>query len=293
MELNWILFPAPSSSYLASDFDQELRWVPRRNPAKDQTHIPCLYLPYRLGASKILIYFHGNAEDLGQAYGMMDEIRANLMIHVIGVEYPGYGIYKGSSSEKQILEDAESVFSFLTDQVGWSPSDVILCGRSIGSGPATELASRKNPCALALVSPYTSIRDVASHVAGTFLSKMLAQRFENERNIENVNCPTFIVHGKNDALIPWTHSVQLTRKCPGNCTLYAPDEMDHCRIDVTEDLAIPMARFFGHNDIDISPKKDKETYAALDREFTETPESFERRSYNKGSFLHRLSRILA
>ena len=45
-------------------------------------------------ASKIfLLYFHGNAEDLGYSYDLLFDLRANLKINIIAMEYPGYGIY--------------------------------------------------------------------------------------------------------------------------------------------------------------------------------------------------------
>lgn len=43
--------------------------------------IPCIYLPYSQGSSKILIYFHGNAEDVGLATELLDYIRALLRVN--------------------------------------------------------------------------------------------------------------------------------------------------------------------------------------------------------------------
>jgi hypothetical protein len=34
-------------------------------------HIPCLYLPYEEGADKLVLYFHGNAEDIGLAFDLV------------------------------------------------------------------------------------------------------------------------------------------------------------------------------------------------------------------------------
>ncbi len=34
-------------------------------------YIPCLYMPYDEGATKLVIYFHGNAEDIGLAFDLM------------------------------------------------------------------------------------------------------------------------------------------------------------------------------------------------------------------------------
>ena len=73
--------------------------------------IPCLLLKYEYGSSKIFLYFHANAEDLGRAYKFLTYINVYLKMHVIAVEYPGYGVYQGDSpSAQKIKDDAERVF---------------------------------------------------------------------------------------------------------------------------------------------------------------------------------------
>ena len=44
------------------------------------------------GSSKIMIYFHGNAEDMGTASAMMGKLGQSLQCHTICIEYPGYGV---------------------------------------------------------------------------------------------------------------------------------------------------------------------------------------------------------
>ena len=56
-------------------------------------YIPAMNFPYNLGSSKIMIYFHANAEDIVLANELMDYMRSLLRINVIAVEYPGYGLY--------------------------------------------------------------------------------------------------------------------------------------------------------------------------------------------------------
>jgi hypothetical protein len=34
-------------------------------------HIPCLYLPFDDGSRKIILYYHGNAEDIGLAFDLL------------------------------------------------------------------------------------------------------------------------------------------------------------------------------------------------------------------------------
>lgn len=57
--------------------------------------IPCLFLRCNEPSSKLLIHFHGNAEDLGRAREFLNVMRTCLSVHVLAVEYPGYGIYQG------------------------------------------------------------------------------------------------------------------------------------------------------------------------------------------------------
>lgn len=91
-----------------------------------------------------------------------------LQVHVLAMEYPGYGVYKGDSSASQIALDATNVYDYLNVVLGVDESSIILFGRSIGSGPASLVASQKNPCALLLMSAFKSIRDIVSEQAGQY-----------------------------------------------------------------------------------------------------------------------------
>ena len=86
-----------------------------------------------------------------------------------------------------ILEDANTVFNYLVDQVGWKSKDIILFGRSLGTGPATELAASKDPGALLLMSAYTSIRGVVKNISGYFTQYLIAERFKNIELMEFVH----------------------------------------------------------------------------------------------------------
>lgn len=95
--------------------------------------IPCLFTEWP-NSGKLLLYFHGNAEDVGISKEFVDMICKNLRINALAVEYPGYGIYKGKCSSEQILMDAEYVYDYLTQIVKIDQENIIIFGRSIGSG---------------------------------------------------------------------------------------------------------------------------------------------------------------
>ena len=56
------------------------------------------------------------------------------------MEYIGYGIYPGSPTAERLLEDAIIVYDFLIKEIKVPESNIIIFGRSIGTGPATWLA---------------------------------------------------------------------------------------------------------------------------------------------------------
>ena len=82
MDFNNLFFPAPKPTYNYSTFlpyfsqnDEGLLSVPKVNSS---SHIPCLLIRYRdkiaIKQHKILLFFHGNAEDLGHCEAMLRKI---------------------------------------------------------------------------------------------------------------------------------------------------------------------------------------------------------------------------
>ena len=61
--------------------------------------------------------------------------------------------------------------------------------------------------------------------------------------MHNVSCPTFIVHGQKDKLIPIEHAYQLKDKCNGPTFFLSPPLMTHNDFDFYEDLIRPLMRF--------------------------------------------------
>ncbi|TNV78422.1 hypothetical protein FGO68_gene10863 [Halteria grandinella] len=261
MDFNHFIFPAPESSYSQDDYQGELLFVPRRKkpilPHLDPSlPIPCLYMPCHNGgggSTKLMIYFHGNAEDLGLSWELLDHLRSSLKMHVLAVEYPGYGIYPGVPTAEKILEDALSVWEYLTLELGVKRTEIILFGRSLGSGPAIELAAHVNPCALLLMTAYLSIREVVRSLAGGMAAYLVHERFRNIENIKEVGCPTFLIHGQRDTLIPASHSQELHSACGGPASLLLSNDMDHNEFDFYEDLSHPFNFFLQQCGISSNP----------------------------------------
>lgn len=161
-----------------------------------------------------IIYFHGNAGDLsGWQNVAADFITAGYNILII--DYRGYGKSTGTISEKGLYHDAEAAWQYMIDK-GFLPANIIIYGRSIGTGIAVELASRYTCKGLVLESPYTSLKQLAQEKAPyLFPSLWLKYHFDNIGKIEKVQSPVLFVHGEHDTLIPVSHTKTLYEKFSG------------------------------------------------------------------------------
>lgn len=66
------------------------------------------------------------------------------------------------------MNDAEYVYNYLTKRLGYNENRIIVFGRSIGSGPATYLASKYKPACLTLMSPFTSLKAAVRDYIGSW-----------------------------------------------------------------------------------------------------------------------------
>ncbi|TYZ62490.1 hypothetical protein PybrP1_001992 [[Pythium] brassicae (nom. inval.)] len=178
-----------------------------------RNRIPAFYIPQD-SAQYTLLFSHGNAEDLGMIYDWFREVGRRLNVNVMAYDYSGYGISEGEPSEDACFADAEAAFAYLVSVKKTPPSNIILYGRSLGSGPTTHLAvqqSRLNlPVAgVILQSPLLSI----FRVAFNFRYTLPGDLFCNIDIIEAVQSPVTIIHGTRDEVVPFWHGEGLFEMC--------------------------------------------------------------------------------
>ena len=161
------------------------------------------------GARYTVLYSHGSAEDLDDIGYLVDEIR-DLGLDVLAYDYEGYGTSEGAPSERGIYEDIDAAYRYLTEVRGIAPERVILYGRSLGSGPAVDLASRADVGGLVLESAFTSAFRVATRV------RLLPwDQFDNLGKMPRVRCPVLVLHGTADPLVKLRQAQQLFKAAKG------------------------------------------------------------------------------
>jgi abhydrolase domain-containing protein 17 len=191
-----MIFQPPPSSYRAGQLP--IVMVPT-----DGGSIATLHLP-NPRATVTVLYAHGNAEDLGHAAPLLEELR-RAGFAVLAFDYRGYGLSTGGPpSAAGATSDMEVVYQHAVRTLKIPPSRIVLYGRSVGSGPATDLAARVPIGGLVLESAFVSAFRVLTRV-----SLLPFDRFHNLRHIRRVRAPVLVIHGTEDEVIPVSHGRRL------------------------------------------------------------------------------------
>jgi len=178
-----------------------------RIPLPDGGEVAAVYLP-NPAAKHTLWFFHGNAEDLGTLEPFLRQLHARGFA-VFAYDYPGYGVSSGQPNEKSIYATNAAASRYLQDTLRVPLSRVILVGRSLGGGPATDLAAREQVAGLVLQSTFMSVYRVMTRV------RLLPfDQFENLRKLPRVKCPVLVMHGTADEVIPFAHGEKLFAAAP-------------------------------------------------------------------------------
>ncbi|KAL3805364.1 hypothetical protein HJC23_009071 [Cyclotella cryptica] len=220
-----------------------------RGTDKVKYKIPAFYVRRR-GAKHTVLFSHGNAEDLGMMYKRMKDLALVLCVNVMAYDYTGYGLSiceakeeegtdcgefvvdgnnsvngvsksganaeRNVPSENMIYRNIEAAYAYLTQTRNIPPRNIILYGRSLGSGPSCYLAAKtalmgESVGGLILHSPFLSVYKVVADVWGM---DVRGDMFNNEKRAGNVRCPTLIIHGKQDEVVPFWHAPRLLAAIP-------------------------------------------------------------------------------
>jgi fermentation-respiration switch protein FrsA (DUF1100 family) len=221
--ISTLVFQPPEITYQHAK--KHIIWITTKSAA----NIPAFFIDRH--APVTILFSHGNAEDLGMIYEWFYEFSKEIHVNLLAYDYEGYGKATGAPSEVSCYEDIEAVFSYLTETLNKKPENIILYGRSLGSGPCEYYSSFFSLCAhydrvdvcaacylaekltqnnvriggLMLQSPLLSVFRVVFNFRFTFPGDM----FPNIDRVANIKCPVFIIHGTRDEIVPFWNGEQL------------------------------------------------------------------------------------
>ncbi|MBE9116013.1 alpha/beta hydrolase [Lusitaniella coriacea LEGE 07157] len=203
----YVFFRADSMIFLPQPATYQDTQEILKLPVTETEKISALHLPNPQSAYTLL-YIHGNAEDLGDIRPVLERLQG-WGFSVFSYDYRGYGTSDGKPSERNAYQDADAAYQYLTQQLKIPPQQIIIYGRSVGGGSATELATQYPVAGLILESTFTS----AFRVVVPF-PLLPFDKFSNLNKLQQVQCPILIMHGQADSTIPIEHGKTLYNAAP-------------------------------------------------------------------------------
>jgi len=154
-----------------------------------------------------ILYFHGNAGDLSR-WGNIATFFVVRGFNVIVMDYRTYGKSSGTLSEEALFNDAQMFYDYTLDH--YREENIILYGRSLGTGIASKLASKNQPQQLILESPFYSMQDLAKKRFPFLPVKwLLKYQMLSHDYIQLAKCPISIFHGTDDTVVPYESGERL------------------------------------------------------------------------------------
>lgn len=148
------------------------------------------------------LLMHGNAGNLASR-ALELEAFAHEGFATLLFDWRGFGRSSGSPSEVGLYADARAALDALCERARLDAGRVVYVGTSLGGGPAVQLATERPPAALVLVTPFTSLADVAARVYPWLpVRALLADRYDNAAKIGRVRAPVAVYAAGEDEVVP-------------------------------------------------------------------------------------------
>lgn len=156
----------------------------------------------------VVLYFHGNMKNIARYAGNASDFTGNGY-EVWMIDYPGFGKSTGKLTEQKLYEFASQLYIMARSK--YAADSIIIYGKSLGSGIAAWLASKKSCKQLILEAPYYSMTSlVASYIPIYPAGTLIKYKLPTYKYLNVINAPVTIFHGTSDKVIPYSNAYRLT-----------------------------------------------------------------------------------
>lgn len=154
-----------------------------------------------------LIYFHGNAGNMGYRLPNSAKMFGITGVNVLMMDYRGFGESSGKPTEAGINLDADAVLEYAKSHPRLEGSPIILFGRSLGGAVAISLCHRR-PEQVAVVIVENTFMSISAMVdslmpwAAYFKHLVLRIDWNNYDKIKEIRKPVFFIGSEYDEIVP-------------------------------------------------------------------------------------------
>lgn len=173
-----------------------------------------------------IVYCHANATNITQIGVNMQRLARATRRKVIAVEYPGYSTV---TPETPSARDSVVAVTRICNMLKENNQKIILVGRSIGTGVASQVVKNVYIDLLVLISPFQSIEKMVAMRVEQPLAWILAGGlYDSEEILKQFKNPVLMMHGDMDTVIPCVHSINLKKVLPNpKSMLVVMPNIDH------------------------------------------------------------------
>jgi pimeloyl-ACP methyl ester carboxylesterase len=156
---------------------------------------------------KAVIYLGGNGEDVSASLPTLDNAFPDHALYLL--HYRGYTGSSGSPTEQALVSDALTLY----DRITIDHDEIVVVGRSLGTGVAVQVASSRKVKKLVLVTPFDSLQELAVQQFPYFPVRwLLKDKYESWRYAPRITAPTLILAAQQDEVIPaWSTELLMSR----------------------------------------------------------------------------------
>jgi len=158
----------------------------------------------------VILFLHGNGGAV-DGWGQRAHLYTEVGFDVFFLDYRGYGKSEGAiSNENQMIRDAQLAYDYLKQD--YTENQISVSGTSLGTGIATQIASKNHPKQLFLISPYYTLESLILEKIKMIPPVIIKYKFKTASYLSNVACPIHIFHGDQDKVIPIHHGIKLKKE---------------------------------------------------------------------------------
>lgn len=224
-----IYFPAQEIHYTPAQVGLEYREINFK--ADDGVQLNGWFVPKK-SSRATLLFLHGNAGNISHRVDII-KLFHHINLNVFIFDYRGYGRSKGKPSEKGLYKDALAAYTYLINEMGYDPEEIVIYGKSVGANVAIDLACKVKAAGLisdgAFCSAIHMSKVILPFLAEKWIDKaaesdsiqrklkrwwLLLIEFDALSKIHNIRIPKLIIHSKEDEMIPFNQGKKLFEAAP-------------------------------------------------------------------------------
>ena len=215
-----------------------------------------------------IVFFHGNACDLGDTRQFVENLADQCKVNVISVEYPGYGVLNDTTPRTSVfLAACTKIVLHILTRLDVLPSRLVLFGQSLGGAAALHVAAylheyhQMRVGGVITQSAFASVQGTAAAISSRFLGSWLGplcsslcvvERLDNLKAVSQLHprTPLLLMHGDKDDVIPFSHMQLLfNARASTNSTAVVARDANHNNISdrfVFQNINSFITKFIGH-----------------------------------------------